>query len=61
VTQRPSILSSVDKIMMLKQGAIHAYGTRDDIIAKLAVSKTTKSNGALASTLPANGPARKDN
>lgn len=61
VTQRPSILSSVDKIMMLKQGAVHAFGKRDDIIAKLTVTKTTKSNGALASGLPANGSARKDN
>ncbi|WP_442000430.1 type I secretion system permease/ATPase [Microvirga sp. 2TAF3] len=32
ITQRPALLKSVDKIMMLKEGSIQAFGKRDDII-----------------------------
>jgi ATP-binding cassette, subfamily C, bacterial len=32
ITQRPTLLKSVDKIMILKDGAIQALGNRDDII-----------------------------
>jgi len=32
VTQRPSLLRSVDKIMMIKDGAVQAIGTRDEIL-----------------------------
>lgn len=32
ITQRPSLLRSVDKIMILKNGTIQALGKRDDII-----------------------------
>ncbi len=32
ITQRPTLLKSVDKIMILKDGAIQALGLRDDII-----------------------------
>jgi len=32
ITQRPALLKSVDKIMMLKAGAIQAFGPRDEVI-----------------------------
>ncbi|MGI9382528.1 MAG: type I secretion system permease/ATPase [Methyloligellaceae bacterium] len=50
VTQRPALLKSVDKIMMLKGGRIEAIGTRDEIVAKYVGSNT-----ALTSNRSANG------
>ncbi|WP_406600860.1 type I secretion system permease/ATPase [Microvirga rosea] len=32
ITQRPALLKSVDKIMMLKDGSVQAFGKRDEII-----------------------------
>jgi ATP-binding cassette subfamily C protein len=32
ITQRPSLLRSVDKIMILNNGSVQAFGKRDDII-----------------------------
>jgi ATP-binding cassette subfamily C protein len=32
ITQRPALLKSVDKIMILKNGSVQAFGKRDDII-----------------------------
>ncbi len=32
ITQRAALLQSVDKIMILHQGAVQAFGTRDEII-----------------------------
>lgn len=32
ITQRPALLRSVDKIMMIKDGAVQAIGARDDIL-----------------------------
>lgn len=32
ITQRPALLRSVDKIMMIKDGAVQAIGTRDEIL-----------------------------
>jgi ATP-binding cassette, subfamily C, bacterial len=32
ITQRPALLKSVDKIMMIKDGAIQAIGPRDDLL-----------------------------
>ena len=45
ITQRPSLLNSVDKIMILKSGTVQALGDRDDIIPLITKSKS------------ANGPA----
>ncbi len=41
ITQRPALLRSVDKIMILKDGAIQALGRRDDIIPLLNQSRET--------------------
>lgn len=32
VTQRPALLSSVDKIMLIREGTVQAMGTRDEIL-----------------------------
>ncbi len=32
ITQRPALLKSVDKIMILKEGSVQAFGKRDEII-----------------------------
>jgi ATP-binding cassette subfamily C protein len=39
VTQRPSLLRSVDKIMLLNEGRVQVFGKRDDVLAKLASAK----------------------
>ncbi|MGB3272171.1 MAG: type I secretion system permease/ATPase [Xanthobacteraceae bacterium] len=39
ITQRAALLRSVDKIMVLQSGAIHAFGGRDEIIPLLAGRK----------------------
>jgi ATP-binding cassette subfamily C protein len=39
ITQRPTLLRSVDKIMILKDGAVQALGKRDDILPLLAGKK----------------------
>jgi ATP-binding cassette subfamily C protein len=36
ITQRAALLQSVDKIMILHQGSVQAFGTRDEIIPMLA-------------------------
>lgn len=40
ISHRPSILSSVDKILIIQDGAVAAFGTRDEIIAKISRSAT---------------------
>jgi len=39
ITQRAALLRSVDKIMILQSGAIHAFGNRDEIIPLLSARK----------------------
>ncbi len=39
ITQRAALLRSVDKIMILQSGAIHAFGNRDEIIPLLSGRK----------------------
>ncbi|WP_371682036.1 type I secretion system permease/ATPase [Microvirga sp. 17 mud 1-3] len=36
ITQRPALLKSVDKIMMLKDGSVQAFGRREEIIPLLS-------------------------
>ncbi len=55
ITQRPSLLRSVDKILMLRDGCIEALGSRDEIIARLTASKKSMSKPALGSGQPVNG------
>ncbi|WP_342358826.1 type I secretion system permease/ATPase [Terrarubrum flagellatum] len=45
ITQRPSLLKSVDKIMILQNGAVQALGKRDDLIPVITGSKPLKGWG----------------
>lgn len=40
VTQRPSLLRSVDKIMILQNGSVQAFGKRDDVMPLIAGRKS---------------------
>lgn len=44
ITQRPALLRSVDKILMIKDGAVQAIGARDDILPMI-VGKRSIDNG----------------
>ena len=46
ITQRAALLMSVDKIMILHQGAVQAFGTRDEIIPMITGRKSN--NGPTA-------------
>lgn len=50
ITQRAALLMSVDKIMILNNGSVQAFGTRDDIIPIITGRKPTGAGG------PGNGP-----
>ena len=39
ITQRPSLLASVDKILVLSNGAVQAFGARDEVMALLTKQK----------------------
>jgi len=45
ITQRPALLRSVDKIMILKDGSIHALGKRDDILPLLTGKPQDRQSG----------------
>src|SRR6478735_5336511 len=47
ITQRASLLQSVDKIMILHQGSVQAFGTREEIIPMLAGQKPLTGGGEL--------------
>lgn len=49
ITQRPALLQSADKIMVIKEGTAQAIGKRDDIIPLLAANGAAKSPVAPAS------------
>lgn len=50
ITQRAALLMSVDKIMILHNGSVKAFGTRDDIIPMITGRKPNGSGG------PGDGP-----
>lgn len=57
ITQRPSLLNSVDKIMILKSGTVQALGDRDDIIPLITKSKSANGsapNGGDAKLIGSN-------
>jgi ATP-binding cassette, subfamily C, bacterial len=53
VTQRPSLLRSVDKILMLKDGMIQALGSRDEILPILSGQKPPQTIKPAAPERPA--------
>ena len=58
ITQRPSLLQSVDRIMILKDGTAQAIGKREDIIPLL--SGRPPGNGSVPPPSTGNGPPRLD-
>ncbi|KAA5602005.1 type I secretion system permease/ATPase [Blastochloris sulfoviridis] len=48
ITQRPALLRSVDKILILKDGAVQAMGKRDEMLAVLAGNKSTAAAATTA-------------
>lgn len=50
ITQRPSLLRNVDKIMILKNGTVQALGKRDDIIPMITARKSP--NGSSSDVGP---------
>ena len=52
ITQRPSLLKSVDKIMILKNGTVQALGKRDDILPLLKSQKSIPAPAAIANRSP---------
>ena len=43
ITQRPALLQSVDKIMILQNGSVQAFGTRDEVIPMVTGRKPSAS------------------
>ena len=58
ITQRPSLLQSVDRIMILKDGTAQAIGKREDIIPML--NGRPPSNGSVPPPGPGNAQPRLD-
>jgi ATP-binding cassette subfamily C protein len=54
ITQRAALLQSVDKIMILHQGAVQAFGTRDEIIPMITGRKPTNIPGGPGEPPPLN-------
>jgi ATP-binding cassette subfamily C protein len=47
ITQRPALLNSVDKIMILKEGSVQALGKREDIIPLLSGKKAHEGSSII--------------
>ncbi|ABA04224.1 type I secretion system ATPase, PrtD [Nitrobacter winogradskyi Nb-255] len=46
ITQRPALLQSVDKIMILRNGAVQAFGARDEVIPLMSGRKRPSPSAA---------------
>ncbi len=44
ITQKPSLLQHVDKIMLLAEGSIALFGTRNDVLQSLAARRKPAAN-----------------
>ena len=47
VSHRPSILSVVDKILMIQDGAVAAYGETDEVLRQMKLLTSEKSKTKL--------------
>jgi ATP-binding cassette subfamily C protein EexD len=52
ITHRPSVLGSVDKILVLREGQVQAFGPRDEVMAQFA-----RPAAVAAGPVPAPAPA----
>lgn len=50
VTQRPALLNSVDKIMLLNNGTVQAFGNRADILPMITANRNARVNPAASIT-----------
>lgn len=50
ITHRPSILGAVDKLLVLKEGTLQAYGPRDEVLAHLQQQGNPKAVPAVKNT-----------
>ena len=57
ITHRTSILSVVDKILVLRDGQQQMFGPRDDVINALNQANQQQAQAALASGATTNNPA----
>ncbi|MFN4090749.1 MAG: type I secretion system permease/ATPase [Alphaproteobacteria bacterium] len=59
IAHRPSILSHVDKLLVLRQGMVEAFGPRDEIMAKVAPGVRVGPRPSLVATVnePGGRPA----
>jgi len=46
IAHRPSILATVDTILVLKQGGVESIGPRDEILARFSPAKRVEQGGA---------------
>ena len=53
ITHRPNILSVVDKLMVIRDGALIMFGPRDQVLAELQKAQQQ----AATNQQPANGKA----
>jgi PrtD family type I secretion system ABC transporter len=58
ISHRPSILSSVDKILILQEGAVAAFGTKNEIMARFAAMQNTAQPPSGQVPGPNNGPKK---
>lgn len=56
VAHRPSIVSNVDKILMLRNGMVEAFGPREEVLKQFVPSNTRSAQGGKAAT-PSQGGA----
>lgn len=55
IAHRPSVVQAVDKILMLKAGAMEAFGARDEILARFSADARRRMQDAAKETSPAIG------
>lgn len=56
IAHRPSVLAQMDKVLILQEGTVRAFGPRDEVLTKLnkAAADARKSSTALRAVSPAN-------
>ncbi len=60
ITQKPALLSAVDKIMVLANGAVALFGTRDRVLEQIGGQRPAGGTGGVPAapvSPPPNGPA----
>ena len=52
MAHRPSAIAAVDKLLMLRDGAVEAFGPKEEVLAKVARSPTVMPDAVVASIRP---------